>query len=198
MAFDYEAYYTEYIEKLKKKAIENNKKAFNEAYADFYKVIKKKLTEIFNKAVNDFYKDYPPLFYKRRGSLRKLLTVDIGYDYLHGEFDDTIITNRNGGSLYNQVFHEGYHGGAPSGPYHPDGSTPWYRTPHPDNLRKAKSKEGKETRPWVRWSRFSAKKADISPYDAFIKMKEEYENSPEYDGEFQKILRAKRIKYMKF
>lgn len=211
MAYDYEVAYSAYIEKLKQRVQDALDKAFKDAYADFFKLIDSRIQEIYQNAADKFYQAYDPIFYKdeRRGSLKKMLVTEVGYDYFSGEFKDDGILNRKGGSLYDQVFKQGYHGGASTGPRHPQEGTPWYRTPHPSKAKIAKkitSRHGAmpmfgkyskgRARPWVMWSKFSAKQTE-SVYDIFMKMKTEYENGPGYDAEFQKILEKKRSEYLK-
>jgi len=198
MAYDYEAAYSDFIEKIKRRVEEALDKAFKDAYAEFFKLIDAKIKEIYTAAADDFYNAYDPIFYKeeRRGSLREMLVTEVTYDSFSGEFKDDGITNRRGGSLYNQVFKEGWHGGASTGPRHPNEGVPWYRTPHPSRAKKSKIHPNKKQRPWVRWSRFSAKQTK-STYEIFMEKKTEYENSPEYDAAFQQILAKKRNEYLK-
>lgn len=188
MAFNYESYYMSYINKIKERALSGLTKAYQDAYADFFKLVETKLKEMYKEAAEKFYGSYDPIYYDRRGSLKNLLITEVEYDSFSGEFDEKGITNRNDGSLYDQVFKQGYHGGASKGPYHPNDGTPWFRTQHPSK---------NEKRPWWRWSRYSAPKTE-STYDMFIKMKTDWENSSDYDETFQKILAEKRSKYMKF
>lgn len=147
-------------------------KEITRTYNDIIKWQKKRISEIFNEAVDKFYSSYPPNLYDRQGDpsshtggLYELLSMDVnesgtsvflGDNYM-GLFDESRMHgDRHGGSLFEKVFIEGWHGGAESGPGHPDPGTPYWRTPAPD---------------YTEWFKTAAKKAkdkDI-PYNIIVK-----------------------------
>ena len=93
--------------------------------------------DIMKTVADNFYQDYEPEFYNRRETLYDLLRVKrIDFDKYEIDFDPSIMTYRNGqgggeDNLYNTVFRQGWHGGAPSGPQHPNSGTPMWRRPYP-------------------------------------------------------------------
>ena len=139
----------------------------NSRYNEMELEMRKKIVK---EAADHFYKDYPPKFYKesRRGSLYQIFNVettpdiDGGIEAYKGEFDEDAMPYRNGNAgkdgLYQTVFHEGWHGGAASGPGHPQYGTPYWRTPYPK---------------YNKWGSKAAK-AEISPFDEMILEDEHY------------------------
>ena len=97
---------------------------------------KYRLYDFLNEAANQFYDSYDPKFYSRRGTLYNILFVDTDGETFEAEFREDVMTYSNGGGggdeddLYDLVFRRGYHGGAETGPNHPDDGTPYWRTPY--------------------------------------------------------------------
>jgi len=106
-----------------------------------FKNADKEVKSAFEEIVNDWYSSYPPVTrgYKRRGDLKDAILVE------REDTDDKIIISivwgeesgkkmpegqRGVGSDYMDylAFQNGYHGGAKSGPGHPDPGTPYYRS----------------------------------------------------------------------
>lgn len=136
-----------YAEEVEKIVGEEMKDAENKTYSEFGTYQERVITKIFNDAVNQFYADYNPQYYHRTKGLFDVL--DIKFDsrgvVLIGEYGDLLYnpdrlhTDRNGGSLFDKVFKEGWHGGAETissdkvaiWGTHPDDGIPYYRTPVP-------------------------------------------------------------------
>ena len=132
-------------------------KAMDEASMEFGQYQQSKITELFNNAVSYFYNQYEPVFYKRQGDPNTLsgglydvlsLKVDefgqVEYDSPFDLIDeDRMHKDREGNSLFQKVFMQGWHGGAESiaeskvGTWgaHPNPGVPYYRTPHPKYAR---------------------------------------------------------------
>lgn len=94
--------------------------------------------EIYSSIIDDYYASYSPHYYNREGDMYRLINIDISDDgiYLNISFDETLLKYRNDtptsgtyDGLYTYAFHEGWHGGAASGPNHPDEGTPYWRNP---------------------------------------------------------------------
>lgn len=130
-------------------AEKETKAAMKRADIEFGAYQQVRIREIFNTAVDSFYQSYSPSYYGRRNSLYDMLqlhTDDSGMvisglveatdatDY-RGLFDKTMPTDRKGGSLFDIVFVEGWHGGAKSinaaaaatWGAHPSPGVPYYR-----------------------------------------------------------------------
>lgn len=142
--------------------------------------------EFFDKSISDFYRDYEPRFYNRRtqNGLSHLLFTEKGKDYFQYWFDPEVMPYRNGyageNGLYKTVFKEGWHGGANLDgnmlvPYRTNYSDGSYSTIAYDGISKSSTRTYE--RPYeyskARWQ--PAVKAEISPYENFLKQKEEYE-----------------------
>lgn len=125
--------------------------------------IKSKIGDLFNSAVSNFYDDYDPKpgKYSRKYRLYRVLDmskesmVEGQYGELVGMFRPEVLLYRDGSggdedALYDTVFIQGYHGGAPDGDDHPSPGTPYWRA----------------GRNYCRWGR-PAVPADISPRDDF-------------------------------
>ena len=115
---------------------EETEEASHKAYREFAIFQKRKIKDMFHKAVEDFYGDYSPEFYDRNESLYDILHIRTGmygmasYDSYEDLYDSSkMTTDRKGGSLFEKVFEQGWHGGAESGDGHPKPGTPYYRTP---------------------------------------------------------------------
>lgn len=187
MAVDYNSYYKEMMNNLKKKANEATKKALDDSYTDYFKILKVKLQEMYKSIIDDFYADYKPktfeykddngntvtYHYERRGSLYNLLQTETfraknGKMVLKYGFDPSQIVSRTGyneeDGLYDTVFRHGWHGGA----RHNDSF--YWRTPVPT---------------FKFWGT-EAKQANISPLDAFNNKVDQYYES-KYQTDFNKI-----------
>ena len=98
----------------------------------------KVINKIFNEAIDAFYSSYAIKSYHRHNSLYNILSIqkdanglvildDPDYDSLFDESEMT--TMRDGGSLFDHVFKEGWHGGAAGTDRWGDSvDTPHYRT----------------------------------------------------------------------
>ena len=135
------------------------------------------IKELFESSVNTFYGAYSPKYYKRKGSnnLRSVLDLkpddmgilDLDKDNEHRGLynEDKLHPDRNGGSLFEKVFVEGYHGGAEgissaAAEYwgaHPNPGTPYYR-----RGGYVKTKEGTGFyHPYAKWGRPAVKTKSI-------------------------------------
>ena len=130
-------------------------KAVKKSYKEFGIYESNEIRRIFRNAVDKWYGSYTPTLYDRQGNtdsgtggLYEIL--DIKFD-ARGmvlidslTFDDiynpsNLHPDRRGGSLYEKVFVQGWHGGAetissekaPIYGEHPNDGVPYYRTPHP-------------------------------------------------------------------
>ena len=144
-------------EEIKKRAEAAAKRA-SKRYVD-YDIQRRK--DIMEKVAEGFYKGYSPKYYARRGSLYNLMRVTrLGDDEWEIDFDPSKMTYRNGSGgengLYNTVFRNGYHGGAPSGPGHPKNGVPMWRYPYPT---------------YVNWGKAATQSA--SPLSEFLKLDDE-------------------------
>ena len=140
-------------------------KASELAIQEFGAYQREEIARIFNSAVDQFYEAYSPRFYKRTHSLYDVLDMKIdnsgGVNYgneslFRDLYDESQMTStRSGGSIFDQVFVHGYHGGAPSidsgkaeiWGKHPDPGTPYYRKPgfvkYPNSNRRKWHRYGK-------------------------------------------------------
>lgn len=82
--------------------------------ADIAKRVATDVERLFSKVISDFYDDYSPKKYDRNYSMFDMLEqyVDVG----HGRFnidvgDQAMTTMKTGGSLYDIVYKQGWHGG---------------------------------------------------------------------------------------
>lgn len=108
----------------------------NLAYKEFGAYQASRIEALFHEAVQEFYDSYSPSMYQRQFGLFDLLDMHmdehgvIDYDSVDDLIDpDKLHSDRSGGSLYDKVFVQGWHGGAEDGPGHPSPGTPYYRTP---------------------------------------------------------------------
>ena len=155
-----------FVQELKKEADELTEKTMETVITEYSEYQEDEITTIFNDAVTAFYNDYSPGLYTREGNVSSqsggLYSIlefkrdtdgSLLYDTTHDIEDilnsDNMHSDRSGGSLYNKVFVQGWHGGAESGPDHPNSGTPYYREPHPY---------------YTRWGNPAAK--STSPYSA--------------------------------
>ena len=134
---NYQSYYLESMNKLKEKAKISTRTALESARADFFKDAESRVRTIFNNSIKEFYSDYAPLYYDRNESLYNLIEFKHGADYMEISFIPEKMTSFRSGyngedGLYDQVFRKGWHGGAASGPYHPNVGTPYWRKPVPE------------------------------------------------------------------
>lgn len=182
-------FYSKYIEKLQARAEEAVKDAQKKAFAEYFEVADKKIHDIYKDTITDFYNSYDRTFYKPRngGSLYQLLETEIEDDGLSLDFNPSKISYRNGyageDGLYDQVFRQGWHGGAningqmlvpwthPPIAYNGDKS-PW----EPSVLRSEEIKSG--------WK--LAEKAPISPLNDFKQRLDKYQQK-EYQQDYEKI-----------
>lgn len=190
-------FYEAYMSRLQKKAVEAVNNAIKDSYIVFMPKVKEKLEEFYKEAVDKFYA-YKPVWYSRNESLRNLLEITVDEDELGGSFNEgAMTTTRSGESLYGQVFKDGYHGGAriknsttiTSGGY--KGKS--FNFPHPDtgggggdDPHFGRVPNGK----FYKWGR-PVKKESESPYEHFIRLKDAYMDSDEYQGEFNRIFNEK-------
>ena len=129
------------------------------------------ISEAFTSAVESFYNDYRPRIYKRRGSMYRLLriNVDASAGTVSYDFDESAMTYRSGyggeDGLYSDVFIGGRHGGADKiaaekeakWGAHPSPGTPYWRA-------------GSH---YERWGE-RATTALTAPYDAFLRTLSSY------------------------
>lgn len=153
--------------------------AMNNAYKEFGEYQQNKIRQIFNEAVDRFYSSYTPHSYVRTYGLYNVLDLKLNDKgtvnaedpaYMDLFNPDKLHTDRNGNSLFNKVFIEGYHGGAEnvSGTKsdiwgaHPSPGNPYYRAPgwvkYPGERKKKWHKYGK-------WGRSAVQ--TTSPYEIF-------------------------------
>lgn len=128
------------IEEAFNKAVKSGSKIMVGEYRDI-------ISDIFKEAVNNFY-EYHQRYYKRTNSLYNILEFNEDDGRASVEYtlnESKMTTTRGGGSLYEQVFVEGWHGGAKKGNVtrfksgkragmtirtpHPDPGTPYWRKP---------------------------------------------------------------------
>lgn len=166
------------------KAEEFVNKKIDESFVEYFRFANNKYKEIFHEAVKEFYDSYSPSLYVRNHSLYELITARDGEDdlgrYISIGFDSDKTTKYrkqeiNSDGLYDTVFKEGWHGGAKSGPKHPDIGTPYWRYPKPY---------------YSTWFNRKADRSPISPFDSFVEKKEKYE-SEEAESVFNGILQRK-------
>lgn len=187
-------------------------------YKDYAKVEVKKYTEVFNRVVDAFYSDYTPLKYKRQGNIN----INAGglYDLLDIQTDETgrvllqtsykdilnpsnMHTDRHGGSLYETVFEQGWHGGARSiasdktevWGAHPSPGTAYWRTrgkvKYPGATKYKMHRYG-------RWYRTPAARMRPSPSELLVDWLEDADRNELYQelktisGEYAKVI-GKRI-----
>lgn len=116
MSNNQSSFYQSYIKKLQEKAKEAVKEAQEKSFSEYFDVAEKKIRTIYKDTITDFYNSYPNPFYDRRGSLYDLIQTKKATDYLSIWFEPSLISYRNGyageNGLYDQVFRQGWHGGA--------------------------------------------------------------------------------------
>ena len=162
------------LSKLEKEMINNLKQKIEsvspKVIDDVADVATKKLNEFYNISVMNFYASYPHPIYDRRGSLYNLFNIKREGDTLKYWFEPSEITYRNGyggeDGLYTTVFKEGWHGGAN---INGEMLVPYRIPPQIYDGDKRPYLHGKaKWKPAVR---------SLSPYDAFIALKEDYERN---------------------
>lgn len=182
-------FYQSYMKKLQEKAKEAVHEAQKKAFSEYFTVAEKKVKTIYSETIDDFYNSYPNPFYHRRGSLYDLIQTKKTDDYLSIWFEPSLISYRNGYAgeygLYDQIFRQGWHGGAniggkmlvpwtaPSvvynGMYSPwDSPKPWQQNPG--------TKHGWE----------QAERAPIAPLQDFKNRLNQYQKT-EYQKDYDKI-----------
>lgn len=189
MSNNQSSFYQSYIKKLQEKAKEAVKEAQEKSFSEYFNVAEKKIRTIYKDTITDFYNSYPNPFYDRRGSLYDLIQTKKATDYLSIWFEPSLISYRNGyageNGLYDQVFRQGWHGGAningemlvpwTTPPVEYDGDrTPW-SFPEPWNKRVG-IKHG--------WGQ--AEKAPISPLQDFKRRIDQYQKT-EYQKDYEII-----------
>lgn len=145
----WENYWDDYVKKIKEKIAKIMHKVLYETWDEYFDYADKEVHSYFEDAVGEFYKSYTPKIYSRTYSLENILSTqkfmnNDDYVYYQYEFlpnkmsyyrnEKRYYVNDLQHSLYNLVFVEGYHGGAKSGPDHPEGDRqgkPLWRTKHP-------------------------------------------------------------------
>ena len=155
------------------------------AYREYGPIEKAKIKEIFDQAVDEFYDSYSPQYYDRNRSLYNILDIQedeygmaateaAGYTDLFNEDNMTKVTKaRDGSSLYDLVFMQGWHGGATGTDRNGMSvSSPHYRTPYPGD---SSLKKG-----YIRWGRQAAR--STAPAKVFSRRYEAADS-----GELQQI-----------
>ena len=182
-------FYQSYIKKLQEKAKEAVKEAQEKSFSEYFDVAEKKIKTIYKDTITDFYNSYPDPFYDRRGSLYDLIQTKKATDYLSIWFEPSLISYRNGyageNGLYDQVFRQGWHGGA-NVKHRGRMLVPWsYPTLEYNG----------ETSPWESeiWNSKSilsgwklAEKASISPLQDFKRRIDQYQKT-EYQKDYENI-----------
>lgn len=189
MSNNQSSFYQSYIKKLQEKAKKAVKEVQEKSFSEYFNVAEKKIRTIYKDTITDFYNSYPNPFYDRRGSLYELIQTKKTNDYLSIWFEPSLISYRNGyageNGLYNQVFRQGWHGGA-NVKHRGRMLVPWsYPT----------LKYNGETSPWEPeiWNSESilsswklAEKAPISPLQDFKKRIDQYQKT-EYQKDYENI-----------
>jgi hypothetical protein len=189
MSNNQSSFYQSYIKKLQEKAKEAVKEAQEKSFSEYFNVAEKKIKTIYKDTITDFYNSYPDPFYDRRGSLYDLIQTKKAIDYLSIWFEPSLISYRNGyageNGLYDQVFRQGWHGGA-NVKHRGRMLVPWsYPTLEYNG----------ETSPWEPeiWNNESilsgwklAAKAPISPLQDFKRRIDQYQKT-EYQKDYENI-----------
>lgn len=130
------AYVTERFGDYMAKKVRDLNSAAIEAQTEYFKIVEQKIRDIVKSAVDDFYSSYTPERYPRKNRLYNILRIDSGTQdglrYLAYDFDPSVLPYRDGSGggkydLYTTVFRRGFHGGAASGPGHPEPGFPYWR-----------------------------------------------------------------------
>ena len=105
----------------------------------YYKIGKSDLEYIARKTVDEFYDDYEPLMYERYGDLYNaykltaskqpngMFSFEILYDWSFMHYTHRVSNEY----IYENSFIYGWHGGARTGPNHPNSGEAWWREPSP-------------------------------------------------------------------
>lgn len=118
--------------------------------------------ENFDTAIDQFYNEYTPKHYKNRAySMREILQIERTSNSITWRFDPNDVTYGGEGTHTKRAFLEGWHGGAPGGPNHPDPGTPYYRKP---------------LYLWTEWSR-PAVQSSIPPVMNFRELMDSWKNN---------------------
>lgn len=168
-------------------------KGIEKAYKEFGTYQRAYIQKRFNEYVSAFYSAYQPHKYRRTEGLYDVLSLNtdehglVQYDLYDDLYDETRMhPDRSGNdSLFDIVFKQGYHGGAPSiAPgkseiwgEHPDVGTPYYRrggfVRYPGSSKKKWHRYG-------RWGRRAVKTK--SPYVMMYDWLSEAEGGEIYDA----------------
>ena len=189
MSNNQSSFYQLYMKKLQEKAKEAVKEAQEKSFSEYFNVAEKKIKTIYKDTITDFYNSYPDPFYDRRGSLYDLIQTKKAIDYLSIWFEPSLISYKNGyageNGLYDQVFRQGWHGGA-NVKHRGRMLVPWsYPTLEYNG----------ETSPWEPeiWNNESilsgwklAAKAPISPLQDFKRRIDQYQKT-EYQKDYENI-----------
>lgn len=125
------------VKKMIKQRDEKVEKAMTVANKVGAKMAIKLVKEQLQDAVDEWYAFYDPRYYRRTYGLEDIAKVEIkgsGAEmYIDAYYDVSLMGGHNLGNeeLYDLTIREGYHGGARSGPDHPNPGTPYYRIPVP-------------------------------------------------------------------
>lgn len=131
------AYVTERFGDYMAKKVRDLNSAAIEAQTEYFEIVEQKIRDIVKSAVDDFYSSYTPEWHTRDNRLYNILRIDSGTQdglrYLAYDFDPSVLPYRDGSGggefdLYNTVFRRGFHGGAASGPRHPQPGIPYWRS----------------------------------------------------------------------
>lgn len=93
----------------------------------------RKAEKICKKEIDRFYNEYSPMVYRRKYDLRNVYNLDVTKDgEFIFEFGHEFMQKQHRVSneyIYDEMFKEGWHGGANKGPGHPDPGKNYWRTP---------------------------------------------------------------------
>jgi hypothetical protein len=96
--------------------------------------VKSDISYIARSCIDRFYEDYEPLIYDRHGDLYNAFEVTFSNNKIKIRYsDDLMIAEHRADNSYifENSFIYGWHGGARSGPNHPNPGEAWWREPAP-------------------------------------------------------------------